>query len=176
MRGSRRAGRPHPPCVTLNMAPLHTQNGDQRQRAAFREHFWGGAELRSAKMAAAAVGVSLRRAVPARLLGAGLRPVRGLEAVRGVGGQGIDGRRSEGRDTGRMSGGCRRVWGRWGQGEPEGPGRGWGAGGTTTGCSVGREEVSEELGEGGSGGRGLCEGHWRGSRGEEEWGRGLGTV
>lgn len=38
-----------------------------------------GAELRNAKMAAAVVGVSLRRSVPARLLRAGPRPVRGLE-------------------------------------------------------------------------------------------------
>lgn len=38
-----------------------------------------GSELRNAKMAAAVVGVSLRRGVPARLLRASLRPVRGLE-------------------------------------------------------------------------------------------------
>lgn len=84
----------------------------------------------------------------------------------------------KGETAGGVRGGILEDGGGLQEGVGGGGGRGspGGAGTTTTGCSIGREEVSEGLGEGGSGGMGCVKGTEGGLRDEEEWGRGLGRV
>lgn len=124
-RWRRQSPAPLPPKVAL------------RGRAGGRFRFRGGSgrtELRNAKMAAAVVGVSLRRGVPAGLLRAGPRPVRGLEPPW----------------RGQPGGGCRGegLGGRGGAGGVEGGGgRRCKLGGLVAGRGCGRCGGGQEVGK-----------------------------
>lgn len=186
LRGSGRAGPPHPPCVTLNMAPTHpiwrpaAAHRPQRAllgRSGTAQHQNGGGRGGSLLEA------RRPRAVPEGWAAAG----EGTGGGPGGEGQGVDGRRSEGRDSGRMSGDCRRMWGgdggcRWDglrgrRGEQRYLEGNRGARNRER-VQCGKERISEGLGEGdmGLGGTGCVKGTGEGLGDEEEWGRGLGRV